>query len=228
MQPTYLPWIGYFGLMDRVDEFVLLDSVQFARRSWQQRNQIKTANGPLWLTVPVLTKGARAQLIKDARIDWSRDFPDSHMRSIELSYRRSSHYDEYAPGLFAILRRRHERLADLTIELIFWLRDRLGISTPVRLASDTGTDGRKDDLLAALCQSVSGDHYLAAPGSREYLRHSTAFTAKGIKISYHEFAHPTYAQQFGDFLPYMSVIDLLFNAGRDSITLIRSAYEGQP
>lgn len=228
MQPTYLPWIGYFGMMDRVDVFVLLDSVQFARRSWQQRNQIKTANGPIWLTVPVLTKGAREQLIKDVRIDRSRDFPESHIRSIELNYRRSPHYDEYAPGLSAILRGRHERLSELTIEMISWLRDRLGISTSLRLSSDLCTGERKDSLLAALCELVMADHYLAAPGSRDYLDQSTAFAAKGIQVSYHEFAHPAYPQQFGGFVPYMSVIDLLFNVGRDSLSLIRSAYGGKP
>ena len=85
MQPTYLPWCGYMALIESVDEFVLLDTVQFAKRSWQQRNQIKTRNGPLWLTVPVVSKGLRNQKICDVKIDTERDFPQRHIRTIELN-----------------------------------------------------------------------------------------------------------------------------------------------
>lgn len=223
MQPTYLPWLGYFGLMDRVDVFILLDSVQFARRSWQQRNQIKTAQGAIWLTVPALSKGAREQLIRDVVIDRSRDFPDAHIRSIELNYRRSPYFDTYAPELFSILRGGQDRLAILTIELIGWLRDRLGITTPLRCASEINTAGRKADLLAALCEEVAADHYVSPPGSKDYMNESTAFSDRGIAVSYHEFAHPTYPQQYGDFLPHVSVIDLMFNTGPDSLAIIRRA-----
>lgn len=144
--------------------------------------------------------------------------------AIDLSNRRSPHYNDYAPELFAILRGRHDRLAGLTIELISWLRDRLGISTPMRLASEIGIGGKKAELPAALCQSMAADQYPSPPGLRDYLDQPTAFTTKSIKVSYHELAHPTYAQEFGDFLPDMSVIDLLFNVGQDSLSVIRGTH----
>ena len=227
MQPTYLPWLGYFGLMDSVDVFVLLDSVQFARRSWQQRNQIKTAQGATWLTVPVLSKGAREQSISDVLIDKCRDFSAAHIRSIELSYCKAPYFADYAAGLFGILRGGHDRLASLTVELITWLRDQLCIKTPLLRASEINVGGRKADLLAAICQHAGADHYVSPPGSREYMEESTVFADEGIAVTYHAYLHPNYPQQHGDFLPYMSTIDLLFNSGPESLTIIRRGREEQ-
>lgn len=225
MQPTYLPWIGYFGLMDKVSVFVLLDSVQFARRSWQQRNQIKTANGAQWITVPVYSKGARDQLITDTIIDRSRDFPEKHVRAIDLAYKKAAHFESYAPELFGILRRGHVRLTDLTLELIYWLRDRIGIQTPIFQASQITASGRKADLLANICRAVGADRYLSPPGSRGYMEESSAFGAMGIAVDYHDYLHPQYTQLYGQFLPYMSVLDLLFNEGPNTLNVIRSTYE---
>jgi len=224
MQPTYLPWIGYFGLMDMVDTFVLLDCVQFARRSWQQRNQIKTASGAMWLTVPVLSKGARQQIISEVRIDRSRDFPERHLRAIETNYRRSPYFGEYAPELFDILLRGHDRLADLTVELIEWLRDKLGITTRLCRASKIEARGSRANLLAGLCLTLDAEHYISPPGSKCYMESSGAFLDAGISVSYHEFVHPAYPQLFGRFLAQMSVIDLLFNVGPGSLAVIRGAH----
>ena len=225
MQPTYLPWIGYFGMIDRVDTFVLLDSVQFARRSWQQRNQIKTHNGPGWLTVPVLSKGKRNQLIKDVTIDASRNFPGNHIRAIEANYRKSSHFELYAPKLFAILGKKHSRLAELNLELIELLKGALGIETPLKLSSKLGHEGTKASLLVDLCVKLESTEYLSPPGSRNYLDESESFEKHGIPVSYFKYDHPVYRQRFGDFLPYMSVIDLLFNEGPESLSIIRTGYE---
>jgi hypothetical protein len=224
MQPTYLPWLGYFGLMDRVDHFVLLDNVQFAKRSWQQRNQIRTAQGPLLLTVPVLSKGARGQLIHEVAIDRSRGFPADHVKAIELAYRKAPHFPQYAPHLFSILNGGHERLCELTVSLIEWLRSELGIRTRLLNARELTATGRKADLLASLCRAIGAQRYLSPPGSREYMEETDAFAAQGIEVEYHEFHHPTYPQRGDGFVPQMSVIDLLFNAGPGSLEVIRSAY----
>ena len=103
MQPTYLPWCGYFALMDRVDEFVLLDTVPFNKRSWQQRNRIKTGRGEIWLTVPVLSKGLRGQIISEVKIDTSRDALSAHRTSIEHAYGKAPFFSDYADTLFKIL-----------------------------------------------------------------------------------------------------------------------------
>lgn len=225
MQPTYLPWLGYFGLMQSVDLFILLDSVQFARRSWQQRNQIKTANGPLWLSVPVLSKGKRDQLISEVEIDHSQDFPRGHQKTLETNYRKSAHFDTLSPQLFAMLSADNKYLTGLTINSIHWIRNVLGISTPIRLASEFDVAGVKADLLASLCDQAGATEYVSPPGSKDYLDESDAFAKRGMPLRYFKFTHPEYPQRFGDFLPNMSVIDLMFNCGPESLSLIEKGCE---
>ena len=221
MQPTYLPWLGYFGLMQSVDLFIFLDSVQFARRSWQQRNQIKTADGQDWMTVPVLSKGKRDQLISDVEIDRSRDFPRRHKMSLELNYKKAPYFDLYMPQLQSLLSEDPRYLVELTVGLIAWVKDSLGITTPVCRSSEFRAVGANAELLASLCAQVGVTKYISPPGSREYLDKSDAFAKCGIPLQYFNFAHPQYSQRFGDFLPYMSIVDLLFNCGPDSMAIIK-------
>ncbi len=225
MQPSYLPWIGYFGLMRSVDLFILLDSVQFARRSWQQRNQIKTATGPLWLTVPVLSKGKRDQLITEVEIDRSRDFPSSHLKALEMNYRRSPNFEAYEQDLLPLLGADNRYLAELTIGMILRIRDILGIATPMRRASEFEQSGTKAELLASLCERVGASEYVSPPGSKDYLDESDAFARCGIPLRYFRFTHLEYPQRFGDFVPHMSVVDLLFNCGADSLSVIEKGSE---
>lgn len=225
MQPTYLPWSGYFGLMQSVDVFVLLDSVQFARRSWQQRNQIKTANGAQWLSVPVLSKGKREQLICEVEVDKGSGFAASHRRSIEMSYAKTPHFRQYADALLPLLDNGSPLLADLTIGLILQLKDQLGITSRVLRSSELDGSGAKADLLASLCRQIGATTYVSPPGSREYLDESDAFEEIGVPVQYFEFKHPEYPQPFSEFLPYMSIIDMLFNCGERSWALIRGNSE---
>lgn len=225
MQPTYLPWSGYFGLMQSVDVFVLLDSVQFARRSWQQRNQIKTANGAQWLSVPVLSKGKRDQLICDVELDKSSGFAATHSRSIELSYAKTPHFKEFAVTLMPLLNNSSSLLADMTIALILQLKAQLGIETRVLRASELDAKGTKADLLASLCEQIGATSYVSPPGSKDYLDESDAFEKIGVEVQYYKFKHPEYPQPFGEFLPYMSIIDMLFNCGERSSAMLQGASE---
>jgi hypothetical protein len=213
MQPTYLPWSGYFALMQSVDLFIYLDTVQFARRSWQQRNQIKTPAGAQWLTVPVRTKGKRDQAIADVEIEG--DFSSRHRKTIESSYRKAPFFDaallpELPPA----------GLCDLNVTLIERIKVRLGIATPTMRASELNGSGTRADLLASLCREVGGTEYVSPPGSRAYLDASDAFERCGIPVRYFEFQHPEYPQLHGDFLPYMSCVDMLFCCGENSRDLI--------
>ena len=220
MQPTYLPWMGYFSLMNKVDKFIFLDTVQFSKRSWQQRNQIKTLPGSQWLTVPVFTKGKRDQKIMNVEIDYSRDFPHSHILSLEKNYNNSLYFKKYMPDLHEILIAKHYFLSDLTIKIIIWLMEVLQISTKIYKSSDFNVIGIKDELLAGLCAQLRGSKYISPPGSSEYLETSKAFENKDIIVQYFNFSHPKYLQKFGDFLPYMSILDLLFNCGPESKDII--------
>lgn len=221
MQPTYLPWLGYFALMDRVDVFVFLDSVQFERRSWQQRNRIKGADGPQTLTVPVHKKGLRAQRIAEAQIDFAAGFPHKHVRAIKHCYARAPYFDRYSAELFVIMQRSCNQLVELTIGLIDWLAEQLGIASRCLRSGTLGAEGREADLLADICRRLEADCYVSPPGSMGYLANSDAFERLGIPVVYNEYDHPTYPQLHGTFVSHMSVLDLMFNAGPDSLNIIR-------
>ncbi len=221
MQPTYLPWIGYFALMKSVDVFIILDSVQFSKRSWQQRNQIKTESGAKWLTVPVISKGKKDQLIADVKIDYSSKFPESHINMIEQNYRKSPFFSDFSEVFFNVLREKHEYLSHLSIDLILLIRELLGIKTIIKYSSDFLTKGSKDELLAELCEHVGATEYISPPGSKVYLDDSDSFIKRNIPVKYFNYKHINYPQLHGEFIQYMSVIDLLFNYGPQSKNILK-------
>jgi hypothetical protein len=226
MQPTYLPWIGYLAMIDRVDRFVYLDSVQFARRSWQQRNRIKSATGELMLTTPVISKGLRDQLISETSVLWESGFALKHARAIESAYRQAPFFERYFSDLKAALSKEQPSLADFTIGLIEFLCGAFNIATPRIRSSGLGVEGQKASLLAALCKKVGASSYLSAPGSQEYIEESDAFEREGISVRYHRYNHPEYPQGKGAFLPYMAAVDLLFHCGGDEgLTILRRGVE---
>ena len=222
MQPTYLPWCGYFDLMDQVDLFVFLDSVQFDRRSWQQRNRVKGPHGPIWLTVPVQSKGKREQKISDVEIDRTSDWRKRHLKTIAQCYTQSEFYQEVIPSLQGVLSSEWQRLSELSMTLIRRLADQLGIRTETVQSSEIETDGEKADLLLQICQQVDASRYLSPLGSKDYLDSYNPFPDAGIELCYHEYGHPYYSQRFGSFVSHLSVLDLLMNEGPSSTSLIRS------
>ena len=223
MQPTYLPWLGYFDLINRSDIFVFLDTVQFEKRSWQQRNRIKTSNGELMLTVPVLSKGRFNQKICDVMLDTSQKFKMKHFNSICLNYKKCKYYEFYIPELEEIYNSGFNKLSDLNIRLIKWLSVKIGIEKKFILSSQIETQGTKTELLFNICKKLNADHYLSPSGSKEYIDENNLFEKSDIQISYQNYQHPTYNQMYGKFIPYMSVIDLLFNEGIKSFDIISSS-----
>lgn len=222
-QPTYLPWLGYFDLIDQVDQFVLLDSVQFEKQSWQQRNRIKTPRGLAWLTIPVVFRGRLNQNIADVTIRVPEFFHD-HLRAIELNYRRAPFFEQY----YDELRRRIETslsslsLAELTISLLRWFAEVIGVTTPMIRSSEIPAHGKRTELLAEICVSLGASAYLSPPGSSEYLLDELpAMTDRGIDVSFHHYEHPVYRQLFPPFLPYACILDLLFNEGGNALHVIR-------
>lgn len=213
MQPTYLPWIGYFALMKSVDIFIILDSVQFSKRSWQQRNQIKTESGPKWLTVPVISKGKREQLITDVQIDYSSKFPENHINMIKQNYRKAKFFSNFSEDFSNIFKKKHKYLSTLSIDFILLTKELLNIKTIIKYSSDFVTKGSKDELLAELCEFVGAKEYVSPPGSKVYLDDSNFFTQRNISVKYFDFIHPEYMQLNGDFVSNMSVIDFIFNDG---------------
>lgn len=223
-QPTYLPWLGYFDLIDQVDLFVFLDNVQFEKQSWQQRNRIKTPTGLQWLTVPVAFRGKFGQLIKDVEIR-DPEFCKNHLRAIELNYRRAPFFDLYFPELkerFASTAPR-SLLADLNIRLIEWIVNILNIRTPMLRSSRMECEGRRSTLLVKLCRTLGANSYLSPLGSMAYLMNDLPlFEEAAVEVRFQHYEHPPYKQLFQAYCPYASVLDLLFNEGPRSIEIIRS------
>jgi hypothetical protein len=221
-QPTYLPWLGYFDLIDQVDTFVLLDDVQFEKQSWQQRNRIKTPQGLHWLTVPVVFRGRLHQLIKDVQIRVP-EFHEDHLRAMELNYRRAVFFQSYYENLATILSSAGPLLAELNIRLIEWGMTVLGIRTPLVRSSDLKQEGKKTELLAKICKALRASQYVSPMGAAVYLLgEKEALEKHGVEVVFQNYTHPEYSQLFPPFVPYACVADLLFNVGPDALGIIRS------
>lgn len=222
-QPTYLPWLGYFDLIDEVDGFVFLDSVQFEKQSWQQRNRIKTPTGLQWLTVPVIFRGRFGQLIHEVEIR-DGEFWRNHLRAIELNYRRAPFFEHYFHELSVRLRcPAGSRLADLNTRLIEWFMSVLKIRTPLFFSSRLDQPGKRTELLANICSCLGATEYISPIGSAGYLlQEIDALERRSIEVFFQNYEHPRYRQMFAPFIPYASILDLIFNEGERSPEIVRS------
>ncbi len=215
MQPTYLPWIGYFALMDLADVFVFLDDVQLSKQSWQTRNRIKGESGKeLMLTVPIRHAGEQA--IKDVEIDGSH-WIAKHLKSFAQNYRKAPHFMEALAIYEPALQGGSTKLCDLNIAVISAVADRLGIAGPrLRSSAIAGKSADRRDRLVDICREVGADTYLSPAGAAGYLSEADGeaqFAAHGMTLLYQRYEHPTYPQINGAFLPYMCVLDLIANVG---------------
>jgi hypothetical protein len=224
-QPQYIPWLGYFDKIARSDAFVFLDCVQYKEREFQNRNKIRTKDGWIWLTVPVVTKGLGRQNIRDVKIDNSFSWRKEHLGSIRAWYGRSTFFDKYFVFFEETYSMEWETLHDINIHIIRYILKELSISTPVYFESKCGINSKKTDRIIEICGKLKADTYFSGIGGKEYLE-TEKFAAAGIALAYQDFKHPAYRQQFmkgdGDFIPYMSILDLLFNEGPRSGEILAS------
>ncbi len=219
MQPTYLPWIGYFDLMDQSDIFVFLDDVQFSKQSWQQKNKIKTPQGQLLLTIPIVRR--HPQKIYDVEINNSQPWQSVHLRSIRYNYSKAKYFDRYIKDLEKFYFKKVTKLTEFTVPIILWIKDILGIECQFINASELDVKGSKVELLIDICHKIRADEYLSPARAKEYINTNNLFAKENIKLKYHQYNHPEYSQLWGEFVPYLSVIDLLFNQGDKSLSIIR-------
>ena len=226
LQPTYLPWLGYFEMLDATEQYVVFDHVQYASKSWQQRNRVKAAHGEAMLTIPVLSDGKQDVAILEKRVDQRQPWVRKHLKTIKLGYQKAPHFETYYPGLQEVLERKPEKLVDVTISLVQYLIDALGIETTVRrsseiLAGTDDTDLGKTEKVVNLCQRAGATMLYDGAAAADFLK-LEQFEAAGIEIVFQHYEHPTYPQQGKEFLPYMGAIDVLFNCGPDALAVIRS------
>ena len=218
-QPQYLPWLGYFDKIASADVFVLLDNVQYKKNEWQNRNRIKTASGPQWLTVPVSYRFG--QQINEVLVNNNENWRKKQKQAIITNYRKAAHWQQTSDVLEDIFVRPWQRLADLNIFVVRRLAEILGIATPIYVASELPAFPEDpDERLISIVRHFGADTYLAGSGGHNYMN-LDKFAENGIKVSFQDYKHPVYKQLFDGFEPYLSVIDLIFNHGNESLTILR-------
>jgi hypothetical protein len=215
LQPGYLPWLGFFDQLHRADVFVYYDDVQYDKHGWRNRNRIKTQNGPQWLTVPVRHGDDGFPCIVDVEIDARTPWARKHVASIRQAYARAPFLNHYMPALEELLERKWDRLVDLDLACAALMARWLGLDTRVERSSALGIGGARTDRLVNICRRFDASRYLSGDSAQSYLD-VAAFEAHGITVEWQHYAHPTYAQLHGPFVPYMSALDLVLNCGSDA------------
>jgi hypothetical protein len=220
LQPGYLPWLGFFEQMHRSDVFVIYDDVQYDKEGWRNRNRIKTANGIQWLTVPVLLKFNEHPLIIDVRIDNKANWRKKHLGAIRQNYARTPFFKKYIEIFDAAYSREWEYLVDLDLYFIEKLAECLGMRRKkIVRSSSLPVKGERMERLVNICEFFGADTFYEGAAGKDYID-GEAFSRHGIKVEYQEYQHPLYPQLYGEFVPYLSVIDLLFNQGDKSIATL--------
>jgi len=223
LQSNYIPWKGYFDLINMVDEFILYDDMQYTRRDWRNRNIIKTASGPLWLTIPVDVKGKYFQKIKEAKISnplwWKK-----HWKSISHNYAKAEFFDNYRETFERLYREceGEELLSMVNYSFIKAICGILGIDTKITWSMDYTLSEGKTERHVAICADAGARHYVSGPAAKVYIEEEL-FREAGIGLSHMDYSgYPEYRQLFGEFTHKVSVIDLIFNEGPEASKFMKS------
>mgnify|MGYP003972095425 FL=1 len=220
LQPSYLPWLGFFEQMTRSDKFVLLDDVQYTRRDWRNRNKVRVSEGWVWLTVPVQQKSRFAQSLLATRIDNSVPWRRKHLETLRQHYGKAPFFEKYFPRCQQIYGKDWEFLFDLCLETIQFLKEEIGIETPLLRSSEMKTSGAKTERLISICRELGATHYLSGESASDYISEE-GFSSQGIALEYQNYEHPVYPQKYPGFVPHLSAIDLLFNCGEQSLGILK-------
>jgi hypothetical protein len=224
-QPEYLPYIGFFYKVARADKFIFVDHVRYLKKSFQNRNKIRTAPGSsgwTWLTVPVITKGRRFQKICEVEIDNSTRWGEKHWKTIYFNYKSAPYFNDYKDFFEQLYSKRWNKLTDLNQTIIGYLFFQLEIKIPIYKSSDYDFTGAKTDLLIEMCDRLNADTYFSGVGAKisGYVEEEK-FKERGLSHIFSDFKHPDYTQRFKPFIPNLSIIDILFNCGAESIKIIK-------
>jgi hypothetical protein len=220
LQPGYLPWLGFFEQMQRSDIFVIYDDVQYDKHGWRNRNKIKAPNGAQWLTVPVLIKFNEHTLINEVKINNEANWRKKHLFSIRQNYSKAPYYHHYSYIFEEAYEREWEYLIDLDIHFIFKLAEVIGIDTgKVTRSSTLSVMGDRIERLINICKKFNADTFYEGTSGKNYIEEE-AFSKEGIRVIFQDYRHPIYDQLYGNFIPYLSVIDLLFNQGDKSLSVL--------
>ncbi len=221
IQPNYIPWIGYFDVIQHVDEFILLDDVQYTKRDWRNRNIIRTNLGASWLTIPVQTKNKFDQLIKDVLVEGDK-WRDKHYKTLLHQYGRESGFQEFGDQFEALYKKDYVRLIDVLHDFLLLSLKILEIDTPIRLSSEFNTTGTKTEKLLALCEATEATCYVSGPKAKAYLVPKD-FESRNIAVEWFEYQNgeelePNLDESAVNIVPdieNLSILDLIFRNGKE-------------
>lgn len=223
-QPTFLPWIGWFDLADQVDLFVILDDVAFSKQSWQQRNRIRTRNGLELLVVPVKTAGRFGQRIADSELV-DQSFVVKMIKTLQANYSKAPFFNNIFEEFKTTLQSaaNTNRLVEVNCAIISLMANKLGVTTQMIRASTLASSGERGEYIASICEYTGANHYLSPAGAESYLiEDRNSFERRGIEVFIQAYEHPEYVQLFSPFIPFASVLDLIFNLGPEAGEVMRS------
>jgi len=214
IQSAYVPWRGFFDMIANCDEYVILDGAQFVKRHWHNRNVVKSRQGPIWLTIPVKSKSRFFQPIDTVTVA-TPNWADKHWETIFSNYSRAPNFKHYSSWLHGLYRKAGhcELLSDINEFFIREISGLLGIPTHITRDSDYQPTGQKSDRLIDICLKAGATHYLSGPSASSYLEEDK-FAHNGIDVEWMNYqGYPPYNQLWGEFVPNVSIIDLLLNVG---------------
>jgi hypothetical protein len=223
VQSNYIPWKGYFDLINQVDEFILFDDVQYTRRDWRNRNKIKTRDGSKWLTIPVEVKGKYHQKINETRIS-ETSWGNSHFETLRANYKNAPFFRQYKDMIESLYidHAAEPYLSVVNLHFLQAICSILGIHTPITWSSNYQVHDGKNERLVALCKQAGAQHYVSGPAAKVYLD-ETLFAQEGITLSFMDYSgYPEYPQLFPPFEHEVSILDLIFNAGQESPRYMKS------
>lgn len=225
MQPTFNPWLGYFDLINKVDKFIFLDTVQLNQQSWQTRNKLKVGNKEYLVSIPIEKSSSKFDLlIKDVNIN--KNFPllrKKLLKTIVQEYKKAEYFDEVYPFLEDLLNNETRSLCDFNINIIKQICKKIGINTPfIKASSLEFIEDKKAMLVLGLCKQVRAAVYYSPLAAKEYLSsEENKFKEENISVMYQHYLHPEYKQLGKDFIPYIGIFDLLLNYGfKNSLEII--------
>ena len=222
LQSNYIPWKGYFDLINMVDEFILYDDMQYTKRDWRNRNKIKTPNGLVWLTIPVEVKGKYFQKINETKVS-EKDWAKKHWQCIFYNYKKSKYFKEYKDIFEELyLNCNEEYLSQINYKFIVTINKILGIKTKIRWSNEFELiDGQTEKLLS-ICKQCGADTYLSGPAAKNYFDDELA-KKENIKVEWMDYSgYKEYEQQYSPFEQGVSILDLLFNEGINSSKFMKS------
>lgn len=213
-QPAYMPWLGYFHKVALADNFVMLDSVQFEKNSFTNRNKIKTSNGEAWLTIPVEMKGHLDKQINEIQMDTKSNWKKKHWNTLLLNYKKAPHFDKYSGFFEKYYLNESNNLYDFIQLSSNFFFEELKITPNTKKLSELNVESKKQDLIIDLCKKTDSNTFVFGALGKNYAD-KTLFDSNSISIYFQEYKHPSYQQLWGEFVPYMGIVDALFNLGAE-------------